>query len=207
MKKIWLSKIIPDYHRRDSLRDLKSVYEFHRTINNPHIISEEDRLLFRREKQGNFVYYLVQTLNEPNWESLPINYVYSMPEKREIDLNKIDEGAVFRFFCEVNPTKKDKETGKTLGILEKENQENWFIEKSKQFGFHIHALDIGGYKIEKFKKNKPKQMYVTYLRVPFTGILQVSEKERFIELIQKGIGRTKHLGVGMFSVKPVENFS
>jgi CRISPR system Cascade subunit CasE len=119
----------------------------------------------------------------------------------------VDEGfwAFQRYGFEVmmNPTKREKESGKTVPITGREPLRNWFIDKaSRQWGFEVeeNSLEITHIGVNQFQK---KGKTVTHNKATFTGRLTVSERDIFIESVKHGIGRAKGFGFGLLQIVPL----
>ena len=110
----------------------------------------------------------------------------------------------YGFEVTLNPTKRDKQTGKTVAIRGRENLLQWLLDKAPSLGFKIQAesleirhagvqtLDLGNGKI------------VTHNSATFVGRMKVTDRAKFQQSFRKGIGRAKGFGFGFFQIIPVK---
>ena len=107
----------------------------------------------------------------------------------------------------MNPTKREKTTGKTIAITGQENLRNWFLEKSQgSWGFEsdISSLTIGKTGVVTFMKGKDQ---VTHNSATFTGRLHVVDQDKFIRSFNEGIGRARGFGFGLLQLVPLRTIS
>jgi CRISPR system Cascade subunit CasE len=103
----------------------------------------------------------------------------------------------------INPTKRDKETGKIVPIRGEHEIQRWFIEKSRQsWGFTVQpsGLQIQNIGVKIFQKESHK---VTYGSATLKGELLVTDRAQFIKSFQKGIGRGRAFGFGLMQIVPL----
>lgn len=103
----------------------------------------------------------------------------------------------------INPTKRDKKSGKTVPIRGRELITNWFIEKAPQsWGFKVKpkSLQIQEISVQQFKKDNH---VVTQGKAVFRGELEVIDRKRFIESFERGIGRGRAFGFGLLQLVPL----
>lgn len=111
----------------------------------------------------------------------------------------------YRFEVIVNPTKRDKASGKTIAIRGRELIAQWFIDKSeKAHGFRVRqeSLQVNNTSVQIFEK---KNNVVSQGSATIIGELEVIERTRFIESFKKGIGRGRAFGFGLLQIVPIIN--
>jgi len=130
-----------------------------------------------------------------------------IPKFGKIESKPIPEGFLehdhYGFEVTLNPTKRDKQTGKTVAIRGRENLLQWFLGKSSSLGFEIkpESLEIRNAGVQTFNLGNDK--VVTHNSATFVGKLQVTDRAKFQNSFRKGIGRAKGFGFGLFQIIPL----
>lgn len=110
----------------------------------------------------------------------------------------------YRFEVKMNPTKREKSSGKTIAIRGFEAIRLWFLERATEaWGFRVNeeGLRVNITSDQRFWKNPHNK--VTQAVATFSGELEVVNREKFINSIQNGIGRGRAFGFGLLQVVPV----
>ncbi len=110
----------------------------------------------------------------------------------------------YLFEVTLNPTKREKSSGRTIAIRGDETLRKWFIEKAlESWGFRPNeaTLRLETNTTQRFWKNENQQ--VTHSSVTFLGDLQVVDKDKFAESFRQGIGRGRSFGFGFFQIVPI----
>lgn len=78
----------------------------------------------------------------------------------------------------------------------------WLARKGEQYGFIVgeHEVRADGYHQERFYKAKGKHQ-VNISTIDFTGLLTVTDPERFKDALYSGIGPAKGFGCGLLMVR------
>lgn len=78
----------------------------------------------------------------------------------------------------------------------------WLARKGEQYGFMVreHEVRADGYRQERFYKAKGKHQ-VNISTIDFTGLLTVTDPERFKDGLYGGIGPAKGFGCGLMMVR------
>jgi CRISPR system Cascade subunit CasE len=110
----------------------------------------------------------------------------------------------YGFEVKLNPTKRDKQTGKTVAIRGNENLQQWFLDKAPTLGFEVQAksLEIRHAGVQAFDLGNGQ--IVTQNSATFIGRLKVTDRVRFQKSFRKGIGRAKGFGFGLFQIIPLQ---
>jgi CRISPR system Cascade subunit CasE len=211
---MYLSQLILNDRDRKVRHDLSNIHNLHRSIMHAfpdvEILSEEEQkrvradwqVLFRLEPDSNIL--LVQSELEPDWGKLPLTYLSQKqckPFQPEVSQFPIDR--LLRFRLKANPSKRDKETRKTVGLYSQSDQEAWFRRQAAQHGFGVEGLDIipaanlWGTK----EKGQPQIKIHTAL---FQGVLKVQNPALLVTAIQQGIGRGRSYGCGLLSLQRLD---
>ena len=108
----------------------------------------------------------------------------------------------YKFEVKVNPTMRQNQSRKRIGIYKDEELKKWIERKAEQSGFIIEekSLLISPPISDFFYKNKNRGKHIT---VTFKGILKVTDKELFVNSFNIGIGSAKSFGYGMLMLQPI----
>jgi len=116
----------------------------------------------------------------------------------------------YGFEVRMNPTKREKTTGKTVSIRGKESLTTWFCEKAlSTYGFEVlkdsHGtplIQVQGIGIQSFEKDGA---VVVHGVATFIGKLRVIDRESFKKAFEEGMGRAKGFGFGLLQLVPLSN--
>lgn len=111
----------------------------------------------------------------------------------------------YRFEVILNPTRRDKNTGKTVPVKGRERILQWFTAKTPtSWGFDVNpdSLQINNLSVKTFAK---KGNTVTQGSATLQGELSVVDREKFKISFQQGIGRGRAFGFGLLQIVPVAN--
>jgi len=111
-----------------------------------------------------------------------------------------------RYIFEVtmNPSKREKKSGKTIAIRGYDAIRKWFLEKAPEaWGFRVNeeTFRVEMMTTQRFWKSEDNR--VTQSSATFMGNLQVIDRGKFAESIQRGIGRGRAFGFGFLQVVPI----
>jgi CRISPR system Cascade subunit CasE len=105
--------------------------------------------------------------------------------------------------------------GKRVPIVKHDELRDWLISKGKvRCKDKVTGLDVpGGFRVVEERPLEISPMVENYFRkkehsgyhggVQFRGILEVTDRERFIESYQSGIGGAKGFGFGLLLLSPI----
>ena len=134
---MYLSNLILNPRSRQVNIDKGNPYEMHRSIMLafPAFDHEEERVLFRLEiSPPNQL--LVQSTIIPDWTRLAENYLVKVPVTKTFEIS-LEPGQQLRFRLRANPSKRDAQSHKRVGIYSEEDRLNWLLRKGKQHGFSL----------------------------------------------------------------------
>jgi CRISPR system Cascade subunit CasE len=80
----------------------------------------------------------------------------------------------------------------------------WFRRKGEQSGFAIEEKrlpEVNAYRQNILRKRGQKE--IRFSSIDLTGVLTVTDKNQFLETLEKGIGHARSFGCGLLLVKPV----
>lgn len=198
----YLTRIIVPKTSLTSLEIFDS-YSWHQKLCKAYKQSEDDpsRFLFRVDDYESDVHALVLSKNKPelqSWGHWSLKGISS-------DFLQHDR---YTFNLRANPTKRrrdDKTTSrKKFGIYNEEDLRKWLQGKSAKSGFEIET--------ESLSISRPMDMFFTrkgqkgkHISVDFSGQLVVTDRSKFIETFNHGIGSAKSFGYGLITLIPLFN--
>jgi CRISPR system Cascade subunit CasE len=131
----------------------------------------------------------------------------NIPEHGELSIKKIADSFLdyenYRFEVVMNPTKRENQSRKIIALRKREDIAEWFITKAPQWGFAVSPehLEVREIEVKRFEKKKGGQT-VTQEQAKLIGRLTVTDKEKFVQSFQNGIGRGRAFGCGLLQVVP-----
>jgi CRISPR system Cascade subunit CasE len=208
---MYLSKLVLNGRDRKVCADLANVHNLHRSIMQAFPDQQRDQpradwnVLFRQEPDSDVILVQSDCEIEPDWTQLPQAYLLNHTNKPfDLQGSQFTVGQVLQFRLKANPSKRDKQSGKLIGMFYEPDQLAWLERKGTQSGFAVKGVDIiptpsiYGSKV----KGKPPIKIFTVL---YQGILQVEEPSLLVEAIRQGIGRGRSYGCGLLSVARLHN--
>ena len=155
----------------------------------------EEDLLYKKIITNCQVIILLQSKTMPKENSLFQMTTVSANDRFDL----MNEGSVFTFNLTTYPFVK--KNGKRYLLKTPEERTNWLKRKGEQNGFELIAIKEGK-KIKTQIKHPEKKGNIGFLNgYEYSGILKVTNKEKFVSAYQKGIGPQKAYGYGMLILK------
>lgn len=110
----------------------------------------------------------------------------------------------YRFEIDLNPVKKEKESGKRRAVTGQLDLLNWFVAHSEKWGFQAEArsLEVSIKPVRQFSKDGT---VCTFNHAFFRGRLHVTDQEKFRESFFAGLGHGKAFGFGLLQLLPISN--
>lgn len=132
---------------------------------------------------------------------------HQTPQFGEIQIKPIHANFLFHpsyaFVITLNPSKRDKHTGKVVPIRGREPIEQWFKEHAPEsWGFSVNPtnLQTENLSVQTFEKGG---QLVTHGSAILKGTLNVIDRERFAQSFIQGIGRGRAFGFGLLQIQPL----
>lgn len=202
---MFLSKLVLNYRDRTAQQDLSNVHKLHQRIMQgfPDESREHPRndwhILFRQEPDSEVI--LIQSAIEPDWSHLSSSYVVQLSDPKPVvlDIANFPVRRSLFFRLRANPSKRDKQTTKTVGLFRREDQMDWLDRQADRNGFQIQNVDIIP-SPDLVGRKSHNSSPIRIKTVMFQGILEISNPESFVQSLQQGIGRGKSYGCGLLSV-------
>ena len=206
---MYLAKLDLNERNRDVYRDLGNAHALHQRI--MQAFPDEQRenaradwnVLFRQEPDSNVV--LVQSEIEGNWDTLPKGYLTHHQSKPfNAEVIHLESGRVMQFRLKANPSKRDNQTKKLIGMFHQSDQLAWLERQASQHGFTVHGVDVIPTP-NVFGVKSGGKAPIRLVTVLYQGILQVSDPAHFLTALQQGIGRGRSYGCGLLSVAKIQS--
>ncbi len=185
---------------------LTDAYSLHRVVYSlfPEQEGKTRDFLFA-DKGGDFRGRKILLLSQRRPEVTSVGHV----ETKEIPHGFLDH-ELFGFEVRLNPTKREKASGKTVSVRGKDALLTWFCEKApEQYGFEVlqdaqgtPLLQVQEIGVQRFNKGGT---VVTHGSATFVGKLKVVDRSAFRKTFEEGMGRAKSFGFGLLQVVPLKN--
>lgn len=183
-------------------------YSVHRVVYSLFPAQEgQTRDFLYADKGGDFHGRKILILSQRSPNLLPLGHV----ESKEIPSAFLAH-SVYGFEVRMNPTKRDKTSGKTISVKGKDALLSWFCDKApKHYGFEVlkdsqgtPLVQVQGIGVQRFDKDGAM---VVHGEATFIGKLLVVDQESFKKAFEEGMGRAKGFGFGLLQLIPLSNLS
>ena len=139
----------------------------------------------------------------------PLDHVegqYGEVQSKDISTEFLQHDS-YRFKVVVNPTRRENASRKLVPVKGREAIAQWFGERAvASWGFKAlpEKLQIDSTDVLTFNDKTGRK--VTLAQAQVQGVLQVTDREQFIQSFRQGIGRGRAFGCGLLQIVPfVEN--
>ncbi|MEN3752590.1 type I-E CRISPR-associated protein Cas6/Cse3/CasE [Mangrovibacter sp. SLW1] len=112
--------------------------------------------------------------------------------------------ARYRFKVQVNPVRKDKQSGKRIAVKGRVAIAEWFLQRAtNSWGFEAdpQTLQIDAIDVLQFKDKAGRQ--VTLGKAHIQGQLTVTNLMQFHNSFKSGIGKGRAFGCGLLQIVPI----
>ncbi len=206
---MYLSRIELDVKKRNTMIALANPQQFHGAVEMG-FKGDRKRNLWRLDKLGNKLYLILLSEDMPELGGIVQQFgTGQAPEIKDYTayLNTMQNGTLWHFRLTANPTKslpnyaEGAKRGKVCAHITTEFQEKWLMEKAEKCGFRLFAGSFGvtHTQWQRFRKGD-KGNQVSLLSVTYEGILEVTDVQKFKNMLINGIGRGKAYGLGLMTV-------
>ena len=222
-----LHRIHLDLRCREARRDLADPYQLHSTLCRAFSVPDkkcpENAFLWRLEPETDSSgrpRILVQSRAMPDWKAIGVEGWLADADAPvdlmgRLKLDGVKVGQRFRFRLRANPCVT--RSGKRLGLLRVEDQEQWLLRKGNLHGFALPRLpsfdlleslpvrcDVQVSHEAMLSGRQRSGNGIRVFSVLFNGVLTVADPDAFSKAIDSGVGHGKALGLGLLSVVPVQ---
>lgn len=187
-------KIKVDVGNRNALNDILDGHQLHRSIQSmAHASREDSKILFLRNFNSqnpfeSYVYVYSEYKLDCNHEHF--DEIFSRPQQTEY-IN----GTCLSFMVECNPVTEI--AGKRRFIKAPEKRREWLNRHADRGGFRLLSCEeiaSGGVYVKRGSQS------FSFPCVRFSGYLEVTDTDKFQEVLRNGIGKEKAYGMGMLLV-------
>lgn len=112
--------------------------------------------------------------------------------------------ARYRFKVQVNPVRKDKQSGKRVAVKGRTDTAQWFLQRAaSSWGFEVdpQTLQVDAIEVLQFQDKAGRN--VTLGKAHIQGLLTVTDPQQFHDSFKKGIGKGRAFGCGLLQIVPI----
>lgn len=195
---MYLSKLNLNPRSKQALKEAEDPYQMHRTLAKAFGDRlTQARLLFRVDwPRDSSPHVIAQSLVEPDWSALPVDYAEASFKPVSLDL-PTNLRLMFRLLA--RPTKREKESGRRVSVRGDEALRGWLERKAASNGFAVESLRTNEIRWWDSKGGHRSQAIAA---VQFDGVLVVTDPDKLREAVRNGIGPQKAYGFGLLSLAP-----
>lgn len=139
---------------------------------------------------------LMQSKTKPNTDILK---TIGETTSKRINIDKIENNMHLQISVRVNPTYKMSKTKQIKPIVGFDSIKEWIDQKLNENGAVAKYFSINE---TKFLSVKKRDHGFKFLAADVTALIEVVDKNKFVECVQNGIGREKSYGCGMITFAP-----
>lgn len=207
---MYLSRVQIDFLNRRKTKDLSHLGAYHNWVESAFRKFERDnertRKLWRIDTLCGKKYLLILSNEKPDIQALEKYGIENSAQTKSYDklINSIEDGKKYRFRATLNPVhsiKTEKSNrGRIVPHITVEQQMKFLLERAEKNGFLLDDKDfiIVERDFKLLKKSNQRDIRISV--VSYEGLLTVTNKDLFINLLILGIGREKAYGCGMITV-------
>ncbi len=186
--------------------DVADPYQMHSTL--ARLMSSSDdaapsHFLWRCEAAGPQSFQLLlQSDAAPHQSRLDGSHVgwASAIQTKQFDLEAmLGRAASFRFRLRANPSVCRE--GKRHGLFREGEQLAWLSRQGERSGFRVESATVSQAGRVVGQRRKGAHPVTVYAAL-FDGFLQVTDATSLRGAVQQGVGRAKHMGLGLLSLAP-----
>lgn len=207
---MYLTQLTLDPRNPQARRDLGDAYQMHRTLSRafaPDADTPPARFLWRLEvgfDGSPTATLLVQSDTLADWavlDALP-GYALRLQANKPVVLAQlVQAGRRYRFRLLANPTVTRQ--GQRHGLVREEDQLAWLTRQVNKHGGSLDAcLRLGNTRLQTRKVSSGQR--ITVQTALFEGALQVQDPQALQQAVRQGIGHGKALGLGLWSLAPLD---
>ncbi len=202
---MYLSKIKMDLRAESVRQSLRDCGDLHRNVQKLFSDSREGAgVLYRLYKDRTSCWLYILSEIKPIETESTLRNGMSVAATKDVSLleEKFVEGRTLGFNILTLPSKKVSDgfskNSKRRFLRLREDREAWLVNKGEANGFKVLTVEeMEGETL--YSRNKEKPMYIHTTK--FTGVLCVTDREKFVQAWRHGIGPEKAYGLGMIMVR------
>lgn len=211
---MFLSRVEIDVNNRRKIKDLTHVGAYHNWVEQsfPHefIQGIRTRKLWRIDEVHGKKYLLIVSNNKPDTELLEKYGVVGSAATKEYDtfLMKIKQGQYMRFRVVLNPVvsifAKNSKRGLVKPHVTSDYQTQFFLDRTIKNGFSVKPEDVCIVEKGFVPYRKNGQKLIRLAKTAYEGVLEITDSNKFKQILVEGYGKKKAYGFGLMTVIPIE---
>ncbi len=203
---MYLTRIQLNLSNHHARGDVADPYQMHSTL--ARLMSSSDdavpsHFLWRCEAAGFQAFQLLlQSDAEPNqWrlDGSHAGWASTIQTKQFDPAAMLRSSRSFRFRLRANPSICRE--GKRHGLFREEEQSAWFSRQGERNGFRVESATVSQTGRLVGQRRKGAHPVIVYAAL-FDGVLQVTDANALCCAVRQGVGRAKHMGLGLLSLAP-----
>lgn len=201
---MYLSKLEIDMRSPSARQALLDCQDMHRNLMRAFTCSRREAgVLYRLEKSAKSVMLYVFSMQEPAWERLA-DQGYRCCGVKEISAlrTRCVQGDILAFSLRACPTRKVFTGGKNsrrVFLKTEEERLAWLRRQAEKGGFEL--LAVREESAERRLEGMNAGDYIRFSAIDFTGLLRISDADRFWATYCCGFGAEKAYGMGLMLLK------
>jgi len=107
----------------------------------------------------------------------------------------------YAFQVLLNPVEQPQGSRGKMPVVGRDALRDWFARRQERWGFASNSEDLEIFNLGVQTIHKAERT-ITYNMAEFRGVLEVTDRECFIDSFINGIGRGKAFGFGLLQIRP-----
>lgn len=201
---MYLSQIKLDMAKRETLIAFRNLQRFHGAVAHAFEDYKNCRPLWRIDTLRGERILLVLGRDIPNLASIVNQFGYlgqtdaAVTKDYRPFLEKIENGSTWNFRLTANPV--TTLNGHRVPHITPSTQAKWLTDRASKNGFDVCYVNIIGSKQHSIQRGGGSKTKSDLMEVTYNGVLTVTDKEQFVNILKTGIGHSKAYGMGMLTV-------
>lgn len=109
----------------------------------------------------------------------------------------------YRFSVCLNPTRRNKQTGKQVPVIGRDAIAAWFCQRAASWGFEVCPAHIQTENVNVVQMRLSGEKTITLQQATLSGQMTVKQQAIFEKSFKQGIGRARAFGCGLLQIVPL----
>ncbi len=210
---MYLTRVEINFNDRNNVKELNHLGAYHNWVEEsfPQEFDKNirTRKLWRIDTLNNKKYLLIVSEDKPDLNKLERYGVKGSAETKDYDkfLETLEEGRTYKFRLVANTTVSkaiEGKRGRVVPIVDVIEQMDYLLARSEKNGFELSPSDFYVLDSSFLPLKKHNCKTINLVKATFQGELTILDKEKFVSVLKRGIGRKKAYGFGMMTVIPIK---
>ncbi|MGI5948819.1 type I-E CRISPR-associated protein Cas6/Cse3/CasE [Peptoniphilus sp.] len=210
---MYLTRVEIDFNNRKNAKELNHLGAYHNWVEEsfPQEVDKKirTRKLWRIDTLNNKEYLLIVSEDKPDLNKLERYGVKGSAKTKDYGkfLETLEEGQKYKFRLVANTTVSkpvEGKRGRVVPIVDVTKQMDFLLARAEKNGFELNPSDFYVLDSSFLPLKKHNEKTINLIKVTYQGELTIKNKEKFLSLLTKGIGRKKAYGFGMMTVIPIK---